>query len=119
MCGRFSFTDTPDPRWVRERFGAPGPPDPPAGRWNIAPTDSVLTIGADREGELGDKTSISTGTGLRPPSRGSGDCRSACRPSTGRTDAGVPGTGEEEVRRWLEEETWLVKISSRHSIDGA
>lgn len=51
MCGRFSFTDNPDARWLRERFGAslttgelPGP------RWNIAPTDPLITVGADDDG---------------------------------------------------------------------
>ncbi len=50
MCGRFSFTDSRGAPWARERFGAPLPQDVPGGRWNIAPTDPVLTIGVDRTG---------------------------------------------------------------------
>lgn len=51
MCGRFSFTDPPGSRWVRERFDVAEPPERPSARYNIAPTDPVLTVGTDRRGE--------------------------------------------------------------------
>lgn len=67
MCGRFSFTDTPDSRWVRELLRRPRPAGPPAGRWSIAPTNPVLTIGADREGERCSEVLRWDLFGRRPP----------------------------------------------------
>lgn len=51
MCGRFSFTDPRGSDWVRERFDVVEPPDRPPSRFNIAPTDPVLTVGTDERAE--------------------------------------------------------------------
>ena len=51
MCGRYTLTD-PDPRLLRFRFGLRESVEidqPP--RFNVAPTDPVLAVRLDREGE--------------------------------------------------------------------
>lgn len=51
MCGRYTLTD-PDPRLLRFRFGLAEEAEidqPP--RFNVAPTDPVLAIRTDKEGE--------------------------------------------------------------------
>lgn len=51
MCGRYTLTD-PDPRLLRFRFGLPEEAEieQPA-RYNVAPTDTVLAIRTDKQGE--------------------------------------------------------------------
>ena len=51
MCGRYTLTD-PDPRMLRLRFGLSEKAEieQPA-RYNVAPTDTVLAIRTDKEGE--------------------------------------------------------------------
>lgn len=51
MCGRFTLTD-PDPRMLRLRFELPASTElEEKARFNIAPTDGVLAVRLDREGE--------------------------------------------------------------------
>lgn len=51
MCGRYTLTD-PDPRILRMRFGlAETAQVEEKARFNIAPTDPVLAVRLDREGE--------------------------------------------------------------------
>ncbi|CAN5473756.1 SOS response-associated peptidase [soil metagenome] len=51
MCGRYTLTD-PDPRLLRFRFGLEesAEVEQPV-RYNVAPTDTVLAIKTDKEGE--------------------------------------------------------------------
>ncbi len=51
MCGRYTLTD-PDPRMLRIRFDLPESAQiDEKPRFNIAPTDPVLAIRQDDEGE--------------------------------------------------------------------
>ena len=51
MCGRFTLTD-PDPRMLRIRFELPDSAEfTEKARYNVAPTDNVLAVRLDREGE--------------------------------------------------------------------
>jgi putative SOS response-associated peptidase YedK len=51
MCGRFTLTD-PDPRMLRMRFELPdGSELTETARYNVAPTDNVLAVRLDKEGE--------------------------------------------------------------------
>jgi putative SOS response-associated peptidase YedK len=51
MCGRYTLTD-PDPRILRMRFNVSEQVEVEEGpRFNIAPTDPVLAVRLDREGE--------------------------------------------------------------------
>ena len=51
MCGRYTLTD-PDPRMLQFRFGVnPGAELAQDPRYNVAPTDAVLAVRTDREGE--------------------------------------------------------------------
>ena len=51
MCGRYTLTD-PDPRLLRFRFGlAESVEIDQEPRYNVAPTDGVLAVRLDREGE--------------------------------------------------------------------
>ena len=55
MCGRFTLTD-PDPRMLRFRFDLPADAEvSERARYNVAPTDPVLAVRLDRDGnrELG------------------------------------------------------------------
>jgi putative SOS response-associated peptidase YedK len=47
MCGRISYSDQVDPRWVRERFGVSVAPEQLSSRFNIAPTDPVMAVARD------------------------------------------------------------------------
>jgi putative SOS response-associated peptidase YedK len=51
MCGRYTLTD-PDPRILRMRFGLAEKAEiKQEARWNVAPTDPVLAIRTNKEGE--------------------------------------------------------------------
>ena len=51
MCGRYTLTD-PDPRLLRFRFDLPEEAEiEQQARFNVAPTDPVLAIRTDKEGE--------------------------------------------------------------------
>jgi putative SOS response-associated peptidase YedK len=51
MCGRYTLTD-PDPRMLKFRFELPATAEvEEKARFNIAPTDGVLAVRLDREGE--------------------------------------------------------------------
>jgi putative SOS response-associated peptidase YedK len=51
MCGRFTLTD-PDPRLLKIRFELPDAPElKEEARYNVAPTDPVLAVRLNKEGE--------------------------------------------------------------------
>jgi putative SOS response-associated peptidase YedK len=49
MCGR--YTNTADPSAIEQRFGVPIPFSEGTGRYNIAPTEDVVGIVLDRQGQ--------------------------------------------------------------------
>ena len=88
MCGRYSLA-SPNPAMVRERFGL-GADVSLEPRYNIAPTQDVVAVTTDREGDaaprrpaLGSRAVLVQGTGERTEDdqRARRDAAAAAAPS--------------------------------------